>query len=163
MKKVFLIITAMLGCFIMMSVQSVSAQNWPQWRGPLATGVALSGDPPIEWSEQNNVKWKIRLSGTGKSTPAVWGNHIFLTAAQTTEDDVVKSGIVTASKPVKFLVIAVDRETGKVIWERLAREEIPHKTRNDMGAWATASPITDGERVYAFFGSRGLHQSFPKR
>ena len=68
-----------------------------------------------------------------------------------------RCGIVTATKPVKFLVIAIDRETGKVIWERLAREEIPHQTRNNMGAWATASPITDGERVYAFFGSRGLY------
>jgi outer membrane protein assembly factor BamB len=156
--KMPIIVTAIFGCFIVIgSPTPASAQNWPQWRGPLATGEALSGNPPIEWSEQNNIKWKIRLTGTGKSTPAVWGNHIFVTAAQTTGDDVIKSGIVTASKPVKFLVIAVDRETGKVIWERLAREEIPHQTRNDMGAWATASPITDGERVYAFFGSRGLY------
>lgn len=157
-----LIIPVILGFCILLSVhsafaRSASAQNWPQWRGPLATGEALSGNPPIEWSEQKNVRWKIRLTGTGKSTPAVWGNHIFVTAAQTTADDVVKNGIVTATKPVKFLVIAVDRQTGKVLWERTAREEIPHQTRNDMGAWATASPITDGERVYAFFGSRGLY------
>ncbi len=157
MTKMPLIITAIFGCFIAVSAPPAAAQNWPQWRGPLATGEALSGDPPIEWSEQKNVRWKIRLTGTGKSTPAVWGNHIFVTAAQTTEDGIVKSGIVTATKPVKFLVIAVDRETGKVIWERLAREEIPHQTRNDVGAWVTASPIADGERVYAFFGSRGLY------
>jgi hypothetical protein len=92
MKKVPLIIIAILECLIILSVQSVSAQNWPQWRGPLATGAALSGDPPIEWSEQKNVRWKIHLSGTGHSTPAVWGNHIFVTAAKTTENDVVKSG-----------------------------------------------------------------------
>ena len=158
MKKVPLFITAILGCFIIiMSVQTVFAQNWPQWRGPLATGAALSGNPPIEWSEQKNVRWKIPLSGTGKSTPAVWRNHIFVTAAQTTANDIEKSGIVTATKPVKFLLIAIDRETGKVMWERLVREEVPHQTRNRMGAWATASPITDGERVYAFFGSRGLY------
>ena len=54
-------------------------------------------------------------------------------------------------------MIAVDRETGEVKWERLAREEVPHQSRNRMGAWATASPITDGERVHAFFGSRGLY------
>jgi outer membrane protein assembly factor BamB len=157
MKKMPLIIIPILGCLIILGVQPVSAQNWPQWRGPLATGAALSGNPPIEWSEQKNIRWKIQLTGTGKSTPAVWGNHIFITAAQTTGDDIVKGGIVTATKPIKFLVIAVDRETGKVIWERLAREEIPHQTRNNMGAWATASPITDGKRVYAFFGSRGLY------
>jgi len=64
---------------------------------------------------------------------------------------------VTATKPVKFLVMAVDRETGKLKWKQLAREEVPHQSRNRMGTWATASPITDGERVYAFFGSRGLY------
>ena len=157
MIKMPLIIIVIFGSLSVSGVQSLSAQNWPQWRGPLATGVALSGDPPIEWSEQKNVRWKIRLSGTGKSTPVVWENHIFVTAAKTIENDVVKSGIATATKPVKFLVIAVDRETGKVKWERLAREEVPHQSRNRMGAWATASPITDGERVYAFFGSRGLY------
>ena len=146
-----------LGCLIVMSVQSVSAQNWPQWRGPLATGEALSGNPPIEWSEQKNVLWKTRLSGTGHSTPAIWGNTIFVTAAKPAENDAVSGGIVTATKPVKFLVIAVDCKTGKVKWERIAREEVPHQTRNNHGAWATASPITDGERVYAYFGSRGLY------
>jgi outer membrane protein assembly factor BamB len=157
MIKMPLIITAIFACFITGNVPLAAAQNWPQWRGPLGTGAAMSGNPPIEWGEEKNVRWKIRLTGAGKSTPAVWGNHIFITAAQTTADDVIKNGIVTATKPVRFLVIALDRETGKVLWERLAREEIPHQTRNDMGAWATASPITDGERVYAFFGSRGFY------
>ena len=146
MKKMPLIILVILACLII-NIQSVSAQNWPQWRGPLATGEALSGNPPVEWSEQNNIKWKIPLSGTGHSTPAVWGNTIFITAAQTAEDDAVSSGIVTAKKPVKFLLIAVDRKTGDIKWERIAREEIPHQTRNNQGAWVTASPITDGERV----------------
>jgi outer membrane protein assembly factor BamB len=157
MKKVHTVVITVVVCVFLLSVHTVSAQNWPQWRGPLATGAALSGNPPIEWSEQQNIRWKTRLSGTGHSTPAIWENHIFITAAQTTEDDVVTSGIATANKPVKFLLIAVDRRTGKVKWERLAREEIPHQPRNRMGAWATASPTTDGERVYAFFGSRGLY------
>lgn len=146
-----------MASLFMVCVHTVSAQNWPQWRGPQATGFALSGNPPIEWNEQKNVRWKIRLSGTGYSTPAVWGDHIFITAAQTTEDDVIKSGIATANKPIKFLLIAVDRKTGKVKWQRLAREEIPHQSRNRMGSWATASPTTDGKYVYAFFGSRGLY------
>ncbi|MFC2168262.1 PQQ-binding-like beta-propeller repeat protein [Acidobacteriota bacterium] len=156
MKKVFLIIM-IIGYFILMNAQFVSAQNWPQWRGPLATGEALSGNPPLEWSEQNNIRWKIPLTGTGHSTPAVWGNTIFITAAKTTENYALSGGIVKATKPVKFLLIAVDRETGKVEWERVAREEVPHQTRNNQGSWVTASPITDGERVYAFFGSRGFY------
>ena len=156
MKKMPLIIVVILACLII-NVQSVSAQNWPQWRGPLATGEALSGNPPIEWSEQNNVRLKTRINGTGHSTPVIWGNTIFITAAQTAENDDISGAIVTATKPVKFLVIAIDRESGKVKWEQIAREEIPHQTRNNQGAWVTASPITDGERVYAFFGSRGLY------
>lgn len=157
MKRNSLLITVIFGCFFIIAIQSVSAQNWPQWRGPLATGAALSGDPPIEWSEQKNVRWKTALSGTGNSTPAVWENTIFITAAQTTANDAKSGNIVTATKPVKFLVIALDCDTGQVKWERLAIEEIPHQTRNDMGTWANASPLTDGEHVYAFFGSRGLY------
>jgi outer membrane protein assembly factor BamB len=157
MKSMPLIVAAILVCLLIMSVQYVYAQDWPQWRGPTATGAAQSGNPPIEWSEQKNVRWKTRLPGTGQSTPAIWGNSIFVTAAETTESDAESRGIVTATQPVKFLVIAVDRKTGKVKWERLAREEVPHQPRNNMGTWATASPITDGERVYAFFGSRGLY------
>jgi outer membrane protein assembly factor BamB len=157
MKSVALRLIAVFVCFVILNVQSVSAQNWPQWRGPHATGAAHSGNAPIEWSEQKNVRWKIPLPGTGNSTPAIWGNYIFVTAAQTTEGDDVSQGIVTAKRPVKFLVIAVDRKTGQIKWERLAREEVPHQTRNDMGTWANASPTTDGEHVYAFFGSRGLY------
>ena len=71
MKKLPLIIIVIFGSLSVSGVQSLSAQNWPQWRGPLATDAALSGDPPVEWSEEKNVRWKIRLSGTGKSTPAV--------------------------------------------------------------------------------------------
>jgi outer membrane protein assembly factor BamB len=157
MKSMPPIAAAILVCLFIMSVQYAFPQNWPQWRGPRATGAAQSGNPPIEWSEQKNVRWKTRLSGTGQSTPAIWGNSIFVTAAATTESFDESKGIVTATQPVRFLVIAVDRKTGKVKWERLAREEVPHQSRNNMGTWATASPVTDGERVYAFFGSRGLY------
>jgi len=157
MKSKPLIAFAIFGCLVLISFLNVYAQNWPQWRGPLATGAAQTGNPPIEWSEQKNVRWKIRLSGTGQSTPVIWGDSIFITAAETKEKYAESKGIVKATKPVKFLVIAIDRDTGKVKWERLAREEVPHQSRNNMGTWATASPITDGKRVYAFFGSRGLY------
>jgi len=157
MKTTPRILIVILGCLIILSIQSVSAQNWPQWRGPLATGSALSGNPPIEWSEQKNIKWKTKLLGEGQSTPAIWEDNIFITTAASSESGNVSRGIVRATKPVKFLVIAVDCNTGKIKWQRLAREEIPHQTRNDMGTWATASPITDGKYIYAFFGSRGLY------
>ena len=62
------------------SVDSV-AKHWPQWRGPLGTGVSPSGNPPVEWNEDKNVQWKIELPGRGHSTPIVWADRIFLTAA----------------------------------------------------------------------------------
>ena len=58
-----------------------STSNWPQWRGPLANGVAPSGNPPTTWSETENVKWKIKLPGAGTGTPIIWGNQIFIQAA----------------------------------------------------------------------------------
>lgn len=157
MKTTLRILIIILGCLILIGIQSVSAQNWPQWRGPSASGSVPSGNPPIEWSEQKNIKWKTKLPGEGQSTPAIWGDNIFITTAASSESGNVSRGIVKATKPVKFLVIAVDRETGKIKWQRLVREEIPHQTRNNMGTWATASPITDGKHVFAFFGSRGLY------
>jgi outer membrane protein assembly factor BamB len=133
------------------------ANNWPQWRGPLGTGGAPDGNPPIEWSEQQNIRWKTRLPGTGFSTPAIWGNDIYLTAAISTEVPASSGMSVKFTKPVKFMVVAIDRVSGKIKWERLAREEIPHEGRHPTGSWAANSPCTDGERVYAFFGSRGLY------
>jgi outer membrane protein assembly factor BamB len=144
--KVFLV------CYFLICIQSLYPQNWPQWRGPLATGAASSGNPPVEWSEQKNIKWKILLPGTGHSTPVVWGNTMFITAA-------IEPGNAhgEAKNPVKCLVMAVDRGTGKIKWQRQATEQVPHLPRHELGAYAAASPITDGKNVYAFFGSRGLY------
>ncbi len=130
---------------------------WPQWRGPFGTGAAPTGNPPVEWSEQQNIRWKIRLSGTGYSTPVIWGNDIFVSAAIPPEGNAPSGGGATSSEPVKFVVMAIDRSSGQVRWERLAREEVPHEGLHRTSTWATSSPITDGERVYAYFGSRGLY------
>ena len=157
MNNEFRIIFTILGFMTLVIVSQSFAQNWPQWRGPLGTGLVPSGEPPIEWSEQKNIKWKTLIPGVGQTTPAVWGDSIFVTTAVSPEPDPETGGIVKATKPVTFLVMALDRATGRVRWERLAREEIPHQTRNSMGTWATASPITDGKHVFAFFGSRGLY------
>ncbi|MFC1555943.1 PQQ-binding-like beta-propeller repeat protein [candidate division KSB1 bacterium] len=132
-------------------------KNWPQWRGPNNTGTALAGNPPIEWSEQQNIKWKTRIPGTGYSTPAIWGDNIFVTSSVSNEVGSASRMSVTYTKPVKFMVMAVDRATGKINWEHIAREEVPHEGQHSTTNWAAPSPITDGERVYASFGSRGLY------
>ena len=143
MNNVYGLIAAII---ILFNVDSVFAQDWPQWRGPLATGAAPSGNPPVEWSEQQNIRWKINLPGISYATPVVWGNYIFVTTA-------IEPGPASnkPSGPIKFVVIAVDRKSGKVLWERLAREEAPHEGTQQTSTWATSSPITDGKRVYAFF------------
>src|SRR5262245_40953738 len=139
--------------------------NWPQWRGPLANGVAPHANPPIHWSETNNVRWKIPLPGKGHSSPIVFGDLVFVTAAVP---------IGEAQKPVydnapgthdnvpvthrhQFVVLAVQRRDGKVLWIKPVREEFPHEGGHETGSLASNSPVTDGERVYAFFGSRGLY------
>lgn len=134
---------------------------WPQWRGPLATGVAPHANPPVEWSEAKNVRWKVEIPGRGSSTPVVWGDRIFLTTAIPSGTSGASSheprGGSTPREPHRFVVLALDRRTGKVLWERSVREEVPHEaTHQDNGTWASSSAVTDGEHVIASFESRGL-------
>ena len=143
---------------------------WGQWRGPAATGVSPDGNPPVEWSETKNVRWKIEIPGKGYGTPVVWEDQIFvLTAVPAGEqaapapepepqegDERRRRPKITPSMQ-KFVVMAFDRRDGSILWERTAREELPHEGTHPDGSWASASAITDGEHVYAYFGSHGLY------
>ncbi|MBN1290640.1 MAG: PQQ-binding-like beta-propeller repeat protein [Candidatus Latescibacteria bacterium] len=149
-------------CLILSSLWVVETnadetQNWPQWRGPTATGSAPDGNPLVTWSEQQNIRWKIRLPGTGYSTPAIWGNDIFVTAAIPPENFTPPKRGENPKQPIKYILMAIDRASGKIHWEKISREEIPHEGQHDTSTWATSSPITDGKYVYAYFGSRGLY------
>jgi outer membrane protein assembly factor BamB len=138
--------------------------NWAQWRGPLDTGAAPKADPPLEWSETKNIKWKVPVTGQGHSSPIVWGDRIYLTAAIPHGDPVdppvgVRPGAhdnTLKVRQTKFVVLAIDRANGKTIWQTTVRDSVPHESRHDTGSFASASPITDGEYIYAFFGSNGL-------
>lgn len=153
-------------------------EQWPQWRGPLANGVAPQADPPVEWSETRNVQWKFAIPGYGTSTPIVWGDSVFILSAvpvagaaaaapaeprpaAAAGDGAPRRGGRGASEAPsqaqKFVVMAVDRHTGKLQWERPVREEVPHEGHHRDHGFASASPITDGERLFAYFGSRGLY------
>jgi len=139
--------------------------NWPQWRGPAGNGVAPRADPPIRWSEEKNVRWKLALPGLGHSTPVVWGDRIFVTAALPFGDPVAPTAgrrdgehdNLKAVRRQKFVVLAVGRGDGKIVWQRTVRENVPHESGHQTGSFASNSPVTDGERVYAFFGSNGLY------
>ena len=143
-------------------------QQWHQWRGPLANGTAPHGDPPVQWSETTHVKWKVPLPGEGSATPIVWGDQVFVVAAVRTDrtvDSLPKlqqqpPGGYKTERPknfYRFEVMSLDRRTGTTLWQRTAIEAVPHEGRQDTNTYASASPCTDGERLYVSFGSRGIY------
>jgi outer membrane protein assembly factor BamB len=145
-------IASTVSVLFLLSVRLPAADGdrfWPQWRGPLLTGAAPQGDPPVEWSEAKNVKWKVEIPGKGSSTPVIWGDTIFiLTAVPADAGERAKQ---------RFTVLAIGRKDGKMLWQRVVREEVPHEGTHATNTWASASALTDGQLVYAFFGSRGLY------
>ena len=146
---------------------------WPTWRGPECTGVAPKGNPPLTWSETENVKWKVELPGHGESSPIVWGDKIFVqTAIETDQQGEVSDAPASEEdggrrrpfhggrKPTnlyRFDVICLSRETGAVLWQKTACQEQPHEGHHPAHGFASFSPITDGSHVWASFGSRGLY------
>ena len=139
--------------------------QWGQWRGPVGSGVAPHGQPPVEWNEGKNIRWKVPIPGQGHSTPIVWGDRIFLTTAipvgaTLPAGDEHSAGAhdnMPASTKYEFVVLAVSRRDGKTLWERTVRTERPHESTHESGTWASASAVTDGEILIASFGSRGLY------
>lgn len=201
-----IIVTAIALNMPVVSSFAESAEDyWPMWRGPSFTGSAATGNPPITWSETKNVKWKVKLPGTGTSSPVIWGDRIFFLTAVLSEKDAADAASASArsersrpatggrpersargedrrrpagsgadgpgprgrgggmprgkipESPVNFNVVCMDRGTGKIVWERTVREEIPHEAHHPDHGFASYSPITDGKHVWASFGSRGLH------
>ena len=144
-------------------------KNWPQWRGPYATGVAPAGDPPVEWNESMNVKWKVEIPGKGHATPIIWGDQIILLSAvqsdkkvdtEEQEEDQQENQWMSPTKTDyihKFVVFSVDRNSGKIRWQTTVREELPHSSTHQFGSWASGSPVTDGVNIFAYFGSHGLY------
>jgi outer membrane protein assembly factor BamB len=140
-------------------------ENWPQWRGPGANGVAPRANPPIHWSEAKNVRWKFPLPGKGHSSPIVFADAVYVTSAvpvgdaqEPVYDDA--PGVhdsVPVTRRHQFVALAINRQSGQILWRKTLREEWPHEGGHVTGSLASNSPVTDGERLYVFFGSRGLY------
>jgi len=136
-----------------------TAEWWPWWRGPLGNGVSPDGDPPLHWSETRNVRFKVKLDGDGLATPVVWGDRLYVLSAVSIDAGAGRqpatdaSGVPLAKQ--RYLVTAYDRRDGSRAWQRVAIERTPHESHHLESGWATASPVTDGERLYAHFGSAG--------
>jgi outer membrane protein assembly factor BamB len=123
---------------VLPSGQLLRADNWPQWRGSHDDGICKETNLPTSWGDGQNIVWTLPMPGMGGSTPAIWGDRLFLTSAD--GDDLV------------LLCIGTD---GKQLWKR--RLGSGNRTaRSDEGNSASASPSTDGKHVYAFVGSGDL-------
>jgi len=148
--------------------ESEALRNWPQWRGPLSNGVAPLANPPTQWDENTNIKWKAKIPGDSTATPIVWGDQVFLITAVKTDREVeapapeadAAKGRLNSRPPknfYQFIVMCVDRKSGQTRWQHLAKEEVPHEGHHPDGSYAAASPTTDGKHLYVSFGSRGVY------
>lgn len=165
-----LLLAAALGA----AAETVLTQDpWPRWRGPFDNGVAR-GDAPLEWGDGKNIAWKVAIPGRGFSTPVIWGDRMFLTTAIPAKTEAAPApagerqgrpgggggagGGAASGIEHKFVVMALDRSTGKTLWESVAIVATPHEGyHRKYGSFASNSPVTDGKYVWAFFGSRGIY------
>ena len=141
-------------------------KNWHHWRGPHATGVAVDANPPTTWSETENIRWKVAIPGTGHAAPIVWEDKIFIQTAiegkeekKESEDTNPFSGFFQrdSGPKYKFDLLAINRNDGSILWQKTLREINPHEGTHRDATYASNSPVTDGEFIYAYFGSRGLY------
>ena len=146
-------------------VRGGDACHWPQWRGPTGNGVACGAAPPVRWSEGAGIAWKRELPGRGLSSPVVWGDRIYVTTAVPVGPAVgaerhAAAGAhdnMNAGQRMAFQVIALSTDSGEIVWETTVRTQRPHDSTHTSASWASPSPVTDGERVFASFGSAGLY------
>lgn len=149
---------------IVASLAIAGAQNWPSFRGPGARGLGDGLNAPATWDAGKNVNvaWKTPISGLGHSSPVVWGDKIFVTTA-ISKNPYFKPGAYGDGEPANdngvqsYHLLCVDRGTGKIIWNTVARESTPQIQRHPKNTHASPTPATDGKRVIAFFGSEGLY------
>jgi len=150
-----------LGC-IELPAADLADKQWPQFRGPGSTGVADDPSLPDKWSQTEDVAWKTAIPGVGWSSPIIWGDRIFVTSVISSADgEKPKKGLYFGGErkaPTdehRWMVYAIDFKTGKVVWEREASRGVPGQ-KHLKNSYASETPVTDGERVYVYFGNIGL-------
>jgi outer membrane protein assembly factor BamB len=145
----------------------LTAENWPQWRGPQGQGISTEKDLPTEWAPGKNIAWKTELPH-GYSSPIVWGDRIFLTSAIEGEaiPGVIPESVrikqphpdsVAGDKKQTLKVLALETKTGKILWEQTAYEGAVFDARHRRSTFAGPTATTDGKMVYAYFGPEGLY------
>jgi outer membrane protein assembly factor BamB len=139
--------------------------NWPQFRGPSASGIGDGGHPPVQWDagKGTNIAWTAEIPGLANSSPVVWGDRIYLTTAVSSDPkQTFRTGLYgdtdsTADRsPHQWKVLALDKKTGKVLWEQTPYQGTPKTKRHPKSSQASPTPVTDGKVVVAYFGSEGI-------
>ncbi|HXG66076.1 MAG TPA: PQQ-binding-like beta-propeller repeat protein [Blastocatellia bacterium] len=160
MRKKWLLALQMV---MLLAAQVVANDRWPGFRGPRALGVADDPGLPDTWSATQNVAWKTDIPGVGWSSPIVWGDRIFVTSVISKgEVEKPKKGLYfggerkASTDEHRWMVYCVDFKSGKILWEREAHKGLPPGPRHLKNSYASETPVTDGERVYAYFGNVGL-------
>jgi outer membrane protein assembly factor BamB len=140
-----------------------AGEHWPQFRGPGSAGVAEGENLPDTWDTKKNVVWAVDVPGRGWSSPVVWGDRIFLTAVLSDKAPTPRKGLYIQDLKGKippgehrWVVYCFDWKTGKQLWERTAHKGTPEGPIHLKNTYASETPVTDGERVYAYFGNLGL-------
>lgn len=142
------------------------AGSWPSFRGPQASGVAERQNLPDRWDGKTgeNILWRTPIPGLAHSSPVVWGNQIFVTSAASRDPDATfrpglyGDGDASADRsPHRWMVYALDKRTGKILWQRVAYQGEPREKRHVKATYANSTPATDGRVVVAWFGSQGVH------
>ena len=145
---------------------AANAQNWPQFRGPGASGVVEGQPAALTWNAEKslNTRWKTAIPGLGHSSPVVWGKKVFVTTAVSSgAKDETRYGLYGDVAPVKddpkhaWKVYALNKETGKILWERTAYEGLPKVKRHPKSTHSDSTPVTDGKYLITLFGSHGLY------
>lgn len=148
------------------AAQGRRADNWASFRGPHASGVARGQNLPERWDAAKGagVRWKTAIPGLSHSSPVVWDERVYVTTAVSSRGkDTFRHGLYgdgDASddrSPQQWKIYALDKRTGRVVWERTAHEGVPRERRHVKATYANATPATDGRYVVAFFGSQGLY------
>jgi outer membrane protein assembly factor BamB len=139
MKVIVIFLFSIFG-YATLNAQSI--ENWAQFRGPNGQGISSATGLPERWSATENITWKTPIPGEGWSSPIVWNNHIFLTT--------------TTEEGKNCHVIAVDRLTGRILWDKIVFTQNTNQQRHDMNSYATPTPVTDGQLVYAVFSGGGM-------
>jgi outer membrane protein assembly factor BamB len=141
-------------------------QQWPGFRGPWACGYISQAKTPVQWHADSliNIKWKTFIPGLAHSCPVIWDNRLFITTATTNKnDESLKIGLygdideADDKREHEFKVMCLDKNSGKILWERIAHQGIPKSKRHTKASQANCTPATDGKHLVVHFGSEGLY------